>query len=324
MMLPVEDEAAEGLQHPLAVYRPLGRYGASSTSVHSFQDPLPPQHDGPVFHYTGAEGMYGMLTSGSVFASHAVTMNDPREGSYGWEVIRDRFRTHPPQFAAKFDDVFEQTFSSDGDRSWETPAFVLSGTTLGGNLNQYRLYGMYQAQLPGGTWELRPVGDRQESPFAPRAQWRPVLYGAGAAEPYIDRMLSWAVQIMRSVDPEYFEDTGLVAALAIQVLALHIKDEAYAHEAELRLVFGVERSSWDSSVDVHPRGRRLVPFIRASPGEDHEGVVRAVELGPTVQGRANRDALRHLHRTTYPNSNLTGFSGGGLPVSESPTHYRDD
>jgi len=321
--VPFEDEAAEGLPHPRAVYRPLGQHGASSTSAHPFQDPLPPQHDEPVFHYTSAEGMYGLLTSGCVFASHAVTMNDPREGSYGWDVIRNRYLAHPPPGAEAFQGVFDETFSGDSYRSWETPAFVLSGTALGGDLNQYRLYGMYQAELPGGTWSLQPIGDRRPSPVVPRAQWRPVLYGAAAAEPYVDLMLAWAVRIMQSVNPENFEDTGLVAALAIQVLALHIKDAAYAHEAELRLVFGVDRWFWRDWVEVRPRDRRLVPYVRAGAGNEREGVVRAVELGPTVQGQANRHAIQHLHRTVHPDSSLTSFTQWGLPVSESPTHYRD-
>ena len=323
MNVPLDDEDPADAPQPRAVYRPLGPRGITSTSVGSFADPLPPAHDGPVYHYTDAVGLKGLLEEGSARASHAVTMNDPREGSYGWDVIRKRYETHPPQGAQDFAREFEETFSGDGDRSWETPAFVLSGTSLGGDLNQYRLYGMYQAEMPGGAWSLERVSGSGRVAAVPRAQWRPVLYGAAAAELYVDRMLAWAVHIMRSVHPESFDDTGLVAALAIQVLALHIKDDAYAHEAELRLVFGVESFWWRDWVKVRARGDRLVPYVKASVGQADEGVVRAVELGPTVQGQANRDAIQHLHRITYPRSSLTTFAQPVIPVRESSTHYRD-
>lgn len=316
------DEEADGLQHPRAVYRPFYGSRFSDTTAASFRDPLPAAHDGAVYHYTNADGLHGVLTSNCVYASHAITMNDPREGSFGWDVIRERYEADPPPRGSEFSTIFDEIFSSDGNRSWETPAFVLSGTALPGNLNQYRLYGMYQVELDGGTWGLLPRDGTEPHSMTPRAQWRPVLYGAAGAEPYVDRMLDWAVQIMASVNPENFEDTGLVAALAIQVLALHIKDESYAHEDELRLVFGVERFGWQDWVEVRPRSDRLVPYVRATTGKVQDGVVRAVELGPTVQGRANVDAVKHLHNARFPLSSFAGFASD-LPVTESAARYRD-
>ncbi|MFZ2164787.1 MAG: hypothetical protein WAV45_04930 [Propionibacteriaceae bacterium] len=312
-------------QHPDAVYRPFGEGRPfNSATSRGFQDPLPPAHSGSVYHYTGADGIHGILTKGCVFASHAITMNDPLEGRYGWRIISERYGERLARGDDRFESEFRQMFNGTEEwSSWETPAFVLSGTSLASDLNQYRLYGMYQVELEGGTWALRKDPEPRDTWRTPLAQWRPVLYGREQALPYVDRMIDWATAIMASVDPTDFEDTGLVAALAVQVLALHIKDVSYAHEHELRLVFGVESSEWRDWVDVRPRGSgRLVPFLRAVTGSDQDGFVRSVELGPTVQGQANVDAVKHLHQVRYPHSRYAALMDG-LAVTESEAHYRE-
>lgn len=318
----MDDSAqASDLQHPEAVYRPFGRDRPfHSTGIADFRDPLPPVHTGRVFHYTDAVGVHGMITSGCVYASHAITMNDPLEGRYGWQIIKDRYSVHPPEGADRFAGVFEDMFLSAGDWSWETSTFLISGTSLAADLNQYRLYGMYQIELDPGTWRLRLNEHVRQASPTPHAQWRPVLYGATHAWPFIDRMLVWVVRMMDSVQQEDFEDTGLIAGWAVQALALHIKPHAYAHEQELRLIFGVD--SWKDWVDVRPRGGRLIPFVKGTAGREQDGFIRSVELGPTVIGQANVDAVRHVHEVRYPRSAFAPFPEG-LPVTESSTQYRD-
>lgn len=305
-------------RHPQAVYGPyLG------VSIEPDRDPLPPPVNGSVFHYSSAAGLHGALENKRVYVSHSATMNDPLEGKFGWSVIRERYAIHPPGGHEEFADEFAEMLSEDEEsRSWESPSFVLSASTLSDDLNQYRLYGMYQLALAGGDWQLEPSGPYAVREPPNRATWREVLYGAEDAAPYVDHMLRFALRIMQAADPEDFQDTGLVASLAVHVLALHIKHEAYSHEHEVRLVFAVSDSEWDVFTGVRTSRDRLIPFVKAHNGDDTEGFLLGVFLGPTAVGHANAAAIRQMQRTSFPRSTYSGLMTD-FPVEESRIQYRE-
>lgn len=274
---------------------------------------LPQPSIGPVYHYTNAEGLFGLIDQWETFASHALTMNDPLEGSYGWQLIRSRAAERGLDREGILADVLAEQESGG-------QAFIMSGTTLQGNLNQYRLYGMYQVQVQVGIWRLKwydgdLLGGRDpDKTWRPESAWRPVIYGSEAAMPFVDRFLDWAAGFNEGIARQ--DRAGTVRA-AGSLLSWHFKHDAYEHEEEVRLLFDVPEPMWANLVDVRTRRGVLVPFVRARPDDQGLGPVVAVELGPTVQGDTSAAAIQQLWRRKD-----TALSHTAPAVTTSAIKYR--
>ena len=301
---------------PVAVYRYL-------PEGWGLDDPLPPVHSGAIYHYTNLAGVHGLIASNVAWASHVLDMNDPSERLYGWGVIRKRFKSHPPSGSdgalRQLRDILRD---ADEPGAWYPRPFVLSGSAAPDSLTQYRLYGQCQVEIVGGRWTAAPAGERHPGPDL-LSEWRPVLYGARAARPYVDRMLRAAVAVMDAVPPEDFTDEALTSMLALEVLALHIKNKAYEDEREVRLVFSAQR--YHSVGKVRVSGERLVTYVEARPAELPEpDIVCAVRLGPLATGPRNVEALRVHHRNhTRSTSSRYDLEERGLKVQLTKAPFRN-
>lgn len=298
---------------PVAVYRYL-------PSGWNLDDPLPPVHEGPVYHYTNLAGVHGLIKDNAAWASHVLDLNDPSERLFGWDVIRRRLKKHPPAGSEgalrELKKIVRAAVSPGG---WYPQPFVLSASAASDSLTQYRLYGQCQVQLAGGTWTAASQDDRIPNDL--QAVWRPVLYGPKAARRYVDRMLRAAIAIMDAVPPEDYTDEGLTAMLALEALALHIKDPAYADEREVRLVFSAPQ--YLSIGKTRVSGERLVTYLEAHPeGDGIRDVVRSVRLGPLAGSSRNIEAIRLHHRNCSREFAPTIVDrDAGLVVKRSRTRY---
>lgn len=301
-------------RYPVAVYEYLPRDWRLG-------DPLPSVHTGPVFHYTNLAGNLGLIETGVAWASHVRDLNDPSERLYGWDTIRQRFKARPPATSdyalAQIQEILDYV---DQPGDWYPQAFVFSGSTVGDSLTQYRLYGQYQVELAGGVWRASSDVNRLYLD-EDTAEWRPVLYGPDKAEPYIDLMLAAAADIIDNIPPESGpEDESMLAMLALEVLALHIKHPAYADEHEVRLVFSAPRGSY---ANARVRIARDCPVkyleVRAA-GNAEQGFIKGVVLGPLAGGENTAESIRLHHRNHFPVP--SSLSHEGLPVSVSQTPYR--
>ena len=235
---------------PEAVYRFLPK--------NDLEDPLPPVHEGAVYHYTNLAGVHGLIESNVAWASSVLDLNDPRERLYGWNVIRERFASHRPNGSphslGEIEDFLQEV---DVPADWYPRGFILSASAAADSLTQYRLYGQCQVEFAGGIWGASPRdGNRPLRDLM--AVWRPVLYGADAAASHVDRMLAAAVSAMDSVDPEDYTDEALRAMYALEFLALYIKNPAYEDEREVRLAFSTQYNQ-----KVRVGGNRLITYLVA-------------------------------------------------------------
>lgn len=264
---------------------------------------LPDSYKEPVFHYTTLAGAHGIIESNAVFASHIGDLNDPSERLYGWSVIQDRFEAtkdrFPDEFQKRISAVCERA-SEPGDRFAQ--AFVVSASTAPDNLTQFRLYGQCHVELAGGIWtasQAQNAGIR----FEMQAVWREVVYGAQAAYPFVDEMLDAIAEgFAARTESTKFSDNELFSWMEIlEILALHIKHDAYSDEREARLVFSLRPHDYMDAAHVRPRGDRLVTYLQAVP-HDLIGLstVKSVRLGPLAGGARTAEALRVHHYRHAP------------------------
>jgi hypothetical protein len=90
---------------------------------------------GPVFHYTSAAGLIGMVSSGTFWASEASSLNDLAEVRQGWEAIRRVLASMP-------DDETRDLLLAHAEHPMggRHEVFVLSASTAPDDANQWRLY----------------------------------------------------------------------------------------------------------------------------------------------------------------------------------------
>lgn len=278
---------------------------------------LPEVHLGEVHHYTSALGLTSIFQTGFLHASHIDVMNDPGEREFGWECIATRAASRQ-DLAAEIAHIIDER-GATGD----TPeAFALSASTSGDELSQFRLYGPYSIELEGGTWRQiwDPLGYTDPRAFA---SWRPVLYGEQEAIPFIDRMLERLSVLAWNADA--VNEGGLLrdlvrdAHLALEILALHIKHQAYAVEREVRLVLQASTAPRSGSPFVRQRGDRLVPYVavrnhvegQRDVDPSHPHPIRAVRLGPQVNSRVDKTAVEILSKPY-----------GDIQVTQTELRYR--
>lgn len=294
--------------YPYVVYEVMGDEAAGT---------LPEVHSGGVHHYTTALGLTSIFETGFLHASHIEAMNDPGEREFGWECIASR--------AGSRDDLASEITRIIDERgaTGDTPqAFALSASTSGDELSQFRLYGPYSIELAGGTWQQvwSRHGHGDHRAFA---SWRPVLYGEQDAAPYIDRMLEGLSALVWNAHA--INEGGLLetllrdAHLALEILALHIKHDAYAIEREVRLVFQASTAPGSGDPRVRQRGDRLVPYVAVRnhvPGQQAldpawPHPIQAVHLGPQVNSRLDKTTVEILAKPY-----------GDIRVTQTAVRYR--
>jgi hypothetical protein len=116
-----------------------------------------PPVTGPVYHYTSSLGLLGTVSSGTVRASEASSLNDLAEARQGWEAIRRVLATMP-------DDETRELLASHARRPLNErhEVFVLCASTAGDDANQWRLYadgGRGYAMELDGEVQLAAISD---------------------------------------------------------------------------------------------------------------------------------------------------------------------
>jgi len=91
---------------------------------------------GSVFHYTSAEGLIGIVSSRTIRASEASSLNDKAEVQQGWDAIARVLASMPSDKGAR------DLLMGHAEHPWSKPheVFVLSASTAGDDANQWRLY----------------------------------------------------------------------------------------------------------------------------------------------------------------------------------------
>lgn len=267
---------------------------------------------GSVFHYTNADGVVGIVSNNRLRASQASTLNDPQEGLWGWSLIQRRSAemASADRSLKLVNDLLAKTTWSQV--AWD--AFVASATTRQGDLNQYRLYGMYQIELFACDWPVRALADPAPGVTVPTAKWRLVLYGEDAPRESIDQGLAWAAgQLAEWGEPAIDRVLRYMSRLALQC-----KTDAYRHEAEARLVYHINEKDWPQYVKIRTRGDLLIPYLEAVPLQQ-PWCAGSVQVGPGARSEVAAKSVRQLRSLMDADP---AYSGLDLPVTVSDHQFQ--
>lgn len=281
-----------------------------------------PTGDVPVFHYTDALGLLGILESGTLWAHEAAGLNDTAEVVYGWDYIGAWLAERKPTRAVDW--VISVAKNHRPGTSNPTEVFVLSASRVSDDANQWRLYG---DNGRGYAVELNPreglvvashkfERDRESwMKIADVSQWVDIAYDDRVR----DKMLRSLLAFARPLGPRANRDAWLSrwdaddpfdVARALGRAANTMKAPGFAGEQESRVFatlksgeghvsfragrFGVTRYVALTSAAPKPTGGISSRDSTVDLDKQWRVPIRSVTLGPAHNAELAAPAVRAL------------------------------
>jgi hypothetical protein len=282
---------------------------------------------GTAWHYTGANGLLGILSNREIWASGTTALNDRSELSYGLGVLQAAWAEIKTDSTSSVHPKHAQLIESIVTVSrW--PVYVVCGTEDSDSLNQWMHYGKSQGFAVGfdasDMTSLGPVVEEDPKVFPGTLQlgWVKVIY-----QPVEQREL--AEECLRFV-VKHFRDDSLNGAFTrtdslLLGLASRFKHPAFKAEREVRYVYSPVPGLLVERFREGPRG--LIPYIPIRrpnklghftldlPLDDRPHLpISGVACGPTWSEE------RELSRGTV--DRLLHSVGLNVPVAVSDIPYR--
>ena len=288
--------------------------------------------DRPVYHYTNAVGLTGILESNELWLTDIGHLNDPSEfticRSIADDALRDEMAQGDPETA-----IFCQEMLSGLDRARRVfPMFVGSFSKIGDNLGQWRAYaddghgfclGISERVFAHTDTDIDPL----KNPVVIQ-----ISYDLSRAEDELRESIRQATSKINNPQVRAFCQKSsevrenflrrLSAELGKHVYfhCVNFKHPAYSAEEEVRLLLINEAEKLLPFVKTRQRGDEIVPYIpyQCSPALRDEGVVSIIRLGPAAFRTTEDGLIQLLNSNGYPMSGVTTC----VPIERSEIPYR--
>ena len=264
----------------------------------------------PLYHYTDAAGLTGMVQNEEIWFTRYTHLNDPGEITYGMEVATNLLKEigegSDPRIKL-FCEMIVDLFTHENMKS-AFEFFVASFSRSGDDLGQWRGYG---DNGRGYSLGLAPHLFHATAGLKPDPSENfvvlPVVYGKRAGRsllmPAIEKCLRVAGGIIVS-EAEAMQDVtvgmpffdalakGLIAS-ELLLDCMMIKHEAYESEKEVRLVIVGQRKNLSAHIATRSRRGEIVPFIKSKFPIRADGSIAEIVVGPSSAVGAE-DGVRAL------------------------------
>lgn len=294
----------------------------------------------PLFHYTGAEGIKGILESNRMWATGAQHMNDWSEVAYGHGIMTESLRAtlSATRLSPRCQRVFSAVLDSIG--SVDNPfvdAYFASFCEKGNLLSQWRAY----AGTQGYSVEFDPVAINGSLAFSTNAPARNLYLAKVSYEPNeqrrsFERLLCDLCATFDGLDDQAISDMTHArgsqidsvlldfARIVVSSWAVTVKHPGFEEEQEWRVVFQpliTDQEKYYSTAEfvVRLEGKHLVTHVELMPADLPELKsngkprlpVKSITCGPSVAMRSALRALEILLRNH-------GYEGVEIRHSEIP------
>jgi len=252
----------------------------------------------PLYHYTDAEGIKGIIESQQIWFTHYRHLNDPSELHFGMNVARSLLNeiagTKPsprwlfckcvegillPEKFSSISGFYIASFSRDHDDLAQWRAYGADGRGYALGLAQH----LFKA-------EDKPKRQAHENDFV-----SPVVYGNREAEKLLRPPIEKAVALVedvahnaadvmsdKSIEKAFNREmTNIILAGALIPACLITKHQAYEHEKEVRLMIIGQERNLKPHIENRKRGAGIVPFIRHNMPIRNNGIFEIV-AGPAA------------------------------------------
>jgi len=263
----------------------------------------------PLYHYTDAAGLEGIVKNQQVWFTSYTHLNDPTEIKYGMSIASQLLsqigQGSDPRIKS-FCDMVNDLFTLKTLHS-TFGFFIASFSRERDDLAQWRAYGDngrgFSLGLAPHLFHAEDKAARQPLVFV-----KPVVYGKQAARHrhmpaiekavrIVDETMGQAPDLMDISTGMPFLDEMARSLIATQMVlnSLTVKHEAYQHEKEVRLFILGEHRGLTEHVSTRAWPGDIVPFIKYDMPVQASGSIVEIVVGPSAADSAE-DGVRTLLR----------------------------
>ncbi|MCL4852241.1 MAG: DUF2971 domain-containing protein [Bryobacteraceae bacterium] len=237
-----------------------------------------------LFHYSSAEGFYGIAQNKMLWASEAMCMNDPTEGVHAGRLVLQRLKERHTDVPPDIVEVFSEQYLVS---TLDNQVFVACFCDDGDLLSQWRAYGRDGRGFAVG-FDRKVLLDGVAEP----ARLAKVVYDDSQLLATVNIIIDHSVDAITKAyfkKGEFNRYWGFVANFLVQHL-MRFKNAAFREEREWRLICLPRKDT----VKFRVANSRVIPYfeLRFSPD-----AISRVRLGPKY-GRADSRVVGNFLAST--------------------------
>jgi hypothetical protein len=236
----------------------------------------------PLFHYTNANGLLGIMGHGKIWASSAYNLNDSGEFRYALSLISDHIRRYLKHVHGPDNRIFGEIQEGLPALARHVQAYVASFSEHGDLLSQWLAY--------SGTGNGYAVGfdDRH---FAIAKQAGFTLVRCVYEEEEQQTLASAVTEIL----VEHLQEEDMAKLSKALAAAVAMKHPGFRQESEWRLVKTVAIGMGLSKEVLFRQGRNgVVPYLEAPLSAEPPLLPEAITIGPNTDMESASISLNTL------------------------------
>ena len=260
----------------------------------------------PLFHYTDANGLAGIIKNQEMWFTSTFHLNDPSELAYGNEIAHAILRKESEDgdkaikfFCARLEDVllrqvenafgfFVTSFSRSQDElgQWRAYADDGRGFAIGLAPRLFQIEDKRNLKPNELVWVADVRYDRNNAENRQRDAIRRAI---GA----IKRVVAAGKISSEAEGHEFLKKMGIELTASILWNSITTKHSAYQTEAETRLLIVNDSTKLAPYIETRTRGSNLIPFVKSPMPIRADGSITEIVIGPSATLDAE-DAVRSL------------------------------
>jgi len=237
-----------------------------------------------IYHYTNANGLLGIVSSGRVWATHVSRLNDKSENIYGFELVKN-FTERNRQYLSRalLEKVSTELCAVD--------TYVACYSEIINLLSQWRSYGGSSVGYCLGFETKRMATVDGRMPLLEK-----VIYGDGKAIALLDYLMQQINCYLNSKkfgQVEVGYQIGMLAA-TLNNIACIIKHPSFEEEGEYRQIYQPKNSKRKLQQYTRSGQYGLTPYVKIDFPEDDLLPLETITIGPCEDFNKEEKMLKEL------------------------------
>lgn len=283
----------------------------------------------PLYHYTNAEGLIGIIKSRSIWHTHYGFLNDPTELRHGIHLTHEKLAdlkatTNHEQIRIFSDKVVERFQYGFWDK--KIALFIASFSQDSDTLSQWIKYGdNARGFCIGFSHNVFSNVESDEKTVKNKSYIRKVSYDDYDSFDGNDRAIQKAIEAINSASHQYAlkeqcqKNEDFLISLSTKMISYPLlwncvssKHKCYEDEQEVRQIIMVIGEDNKDRIKVRSRGGRLIPYIEQPLGTENCWI-ETITMGPATD-KNDEASIKYL---------LDTFGlGGRVEIKKSNLPYR--